>query len=144
MDFVHLYVGRCACEGVEVRLVSGLAAERFQPRSDAPTCAFCREHDGVWISDPSGALELRADDRNSVRRFGSGEVGFHFCHVCRELAYAAFTDATRGDEVAVVRVALFDSIQAAAQPTVVTNFDGEPVAVGRQRRLAHWTPVRRR
>jgi hypothetical protein len=43
--------------------------------------------------------------------------------------------------VAVVRVALFEAIRQAARPTLVTNFEAESVADGRQRRLANWTPV---
>lgn len=141
-NLVHRYVGRCACGSLEVWLESGLAAETFQPRSDAPTCAFCREHDGVWISDPNGALDLRAADRTSVRRFASAQVEFHFCFTCGELGYAIFADAPRDAAVAVVRVALFEAIRTATQPTITTSFEGEPLAVGRQRRLAKWTPVR--
>jgi hypothetical protein len=143
-EAMHGYVGKCACGRLEVRLESGLAAEQFQPRSDAPTCAFCEQHDGVWISDPNGSLELRMADRTSVRSFGSGQVQFHFCTDCNELVYALFLDPSRDDAVAVVRVALFESIRVAAQPTLTTSFDGEDLAVGRQRRLAKWTPVRRR
>jgi hypothetical protein len=138
------HVGRCACGSLVVRLESGVAKEQFQPRSDAPTCAFCREHDGVWISDPDGTLELRATDRTSVRRFGSGQVEFHFCAECNALAYAVFADGSPDHAVAVVRVGLFESIRAVARPTLITSFGGEPLPVARQRRLDKWTPVRRR
>lgn len=138
------YVGSCACGRLEVRLQSGLAAEQFQPRSDAPTCGFCREYDGVWISDPCGTLELRAADLTNGRRFGSGQVQFHFCPGCNELAYAVFGDESRDGAVAVARLAFFKAIRIAAQPVDMTNFEGEPLGVARQRRLAKWTPVRRR
>jgi hypothetical protein len=141
---MHCYVGSCTCGLLEVRLQSGLTAEQFQPRSDAPTCGFCREHDGVWISDRNGSIELRATDRTNVRRFGSRQVEFHFCPGCNQLAYAVCADAARDSALAVIRVALFESIRVAAQPTLITNFEGEPPAVGRQRRLDKWTPVRRR
>jgi len=135
------YVGACACGSVEVRLTSALAPSEFQPRSDASTCAFCREHDGVWISDPAGALAIRAADRTSVRTFASERVGFHFCAACNELVYATFGDSSR--EVAVVRAALFEAIRSAARPTLATNFEGEQLEGARQRRLEKWTPVQR-
>ena len=55
----------------------------------------------------------------------------------RTLAYASFED------VAVVRLALFESIRNAALPTVITTFETETVAAGRRRRLEKWTPVQR-
>jgi hypothetical protein len=138
---MQTYVGKCGCGRLEVRLESPLAADEFQPRSDAATCGFCREHDGVWISDPNGTLELRAADRTNVRRFASEQVQFHFCAECHDLAYAVFADTPRDRAVAVVRIALFESIRVAARPTLITSFEVETPAVGRQRRLANWTPV---
>jgi len=109
------YIGKCSCGAVEARLSSNLAPEQFQPRSDASSCGFCREHDGVWISDPAAA--------------------------CGDLAYALFADASQETAVAVVRVGLFEAIRSAARPVLVTSFEGETVEAGRQRRVAKWTPV---
>jgi hypothetical protein len=141
MSAVHEYVGRCECGEVEVRLSSVLTPAEFQPRSDAQTCRFCSEHDGVWISDPRGTLGVRAVDATTVRRFASEQVQFHFCSACNTLVYATFEDNSR--VVAVVRVALFEAIRGAALPNSPTNFEGESAATGRQRRLARWTPVER-
>jgi hypothetical protein len=136
---LHEYVGTCACGRTEVRLTSELAATEFQPRSDRATCQFCSEYDGVWISDPKGTLGLPPTDATTVRRFASEQVQFHFCSECNTLLYASFEDG--GRIVAVVRVALFEHIRQAALPTLVTNFETESLADGRQRRLAKWTPV---
>jgi hypothetical protein len=138
---MHEYIGKCVCGRIELRLASELAPAQFQPRSDAATCQFCSKHDGVWISDPSGMLRLSAAAATSVRRFASEQVQFHFCLACNTLVYASFEDESRA--VAVVRVALFESIRAAALPTLFTNFEAESVAAGRQRRLEKWTPVQR-
>jgi len=135
------YVGQCACGRIEVRLLSGLSPSQFQPRSDAPTCRFCSEHDGVWISDPNGTLGLQAAARTRITRFGSEQVQFHFCSECDALVWAIFEDASKA--VGVVRVSLFESIRAAGPPTVVMSYEEETVASGRQRRLARWTPVQR-
>jgi hypothetical protein len=136
---MHEYVGTCPCGRVEVRLLSELMPAEFQPRSDAQTCGFCRAHDGVWISDARGTLGLRAADETSVRTFASERVQFHFCSACDTLVYASFEDGLR--TVAVVRVALFETIRNAALPTLATTFEGESSEAGRQRRLEKWTPV---
>jgi hypothetical protein len=125
---------------LELRLASRLLPGDFHPRSDAATCGFCREHDGVWISDPGGMLVLpQAGTR--VETFASGRVLFHFCVACDALAYATF-DPPGSTRVAVARVALFPSIRAAGAPVVVTNFEGEVPAVAERRRRERWTPVR--
>jgi hypothetical protein len=136
---MHDYLGRCPCGHIAVRLQSTLSPGQFQPRSDAPTCHFCSEHDGVWISDPSGTLQVTAAHATTVRTFASGQVQFHFCSACGTLVYATFQHDSQ--TVAVARVALFEAIRSAALPTVTTNFEGETVEAGRGRRLAKWTPV---
>jgi len=138
---MHEYIGACACGRLEVRLRTALTASQLQPRSDAPTCGFCRAHDGVWISDPAGTLQLRTDDPTRVTSFASNQVQFHFCPACDTLAYATFADVDRA--VAVVRVALFDALRTAVPPPITTNFDGETVEAARLRRLRNWTPVER-
>jgi hypothetical protein len=136
------YIGWCPCGRIEVRLCSELTTGQFEPRSDAQTCRFCSEHDGVWISDPRGTLRLpAAAGATRVRRFASEQVQFHFCAACDTLVYASVEDPSR--TVAVVRVALFESIRIGALPTLSTDFGEESVAAGRQRRLEKWTPVHR-
>ena len=135
------YLGRCSCGRVELRLESEIRPEQFQPRSDAATCSFCREHDGVWVSDPRGSVEVVSSQATRVQRTASRQVAFHFCPGCGDLAHA--TVESSGRAVAVMRVALFESIRGAAAPAVVTNFEGESVEAAQRRRLAGWTPVRR-
>lgn len=137
------YRGNCRCGQVEVRLVSDLKPTDFQPRSDALTCDFCLTHDGVWISDPRGALDLPPIAQTVVARFASKQVEFHSCVRCDDLIYALFEEAGSAKPVAVIRLALFVGIRAAARPVIMTHFEGEAPAVGRQRRLESWTPVRR-
>lgn len=127
------YTGKCTCGRIEVRLQSEVSPERFQPRSDAANCRFCSQHDGVWISDPTGELRVSSSARTRTERFASEQVEFHFCADCNELVYARFED------VAVVRVALFPAIRGVAAPPSTTNFDGETTERGRDRRRANWT-----
>ena len=140
---MHEYTGTCRCGATTMTLASNLAPEKFQPRSDAQTCHFCREHDGVWISDPRGLLQLGKNNTTAIRKFASQQIQFHFCLRCGELAYATYYDGEKDKEVAVVRVRLFDTIDAIALPVKATNFDQETLAAGRARKLAHWTPVMR-
>lgn len=133
---MHEYVGRCACGRVEVRLRSARAPGAFAPRSDAPTCSFCRAHDGVWISDPRGELIVNAAPTR-VATFASNAVQFHRCAACDELVYATF------EEVAVVRVGVFAELRGATAAVVTTNFDDEAPEAAGTRRRASWTPLRR-
>lgn len=105
---VH-HAGACGCGRVEVHFVTALAPEQLQPRTDAATCRFCAAHDGVWISDPQGALRVRAADVTRVRTFAAGEVRFHFCEECDELVYATFSAG--GREVGVVRLGVLPTIR---------------------------------
>jgi hypothetical protein len=91
----------------------------------------------VWISDPRGTLRLPAAEATTVRTFASEQVQFHFCSACSTLVYASFED------VAVVRLVLFESIRSAGLPTVIATFEAETVAEGRRRRLERWTPIQR-
>lgn len=127
------YTGKCSCGRIEIHLHSELSPEQFQPRSDAASCRFCSQHDGVWISDPNSELRVSSPARTRTERFASEQVEFHFCAECNELVYARFED------VAVVRVALFAAIRDAAPPPATTSFDGETRERGRARRLANWT-----
>jgi hypothetical protein len=122
-------------------LVTELGPEEFQPRSDAATCDFCREHRGVWISDPKGALIIPEANRTATKRTGSGVVEFHFCARCAEMTYAIYSDAAEAKRVAVARRDLFEPIAGAAKPVAVTKFENADVAAARARRLQNWTLV---
>jgi hypothetical protein len=119
---------------------TSIAPDRIQPRSDAATCGFCREHDGVWVSDPVGMLRVATDDGTRVQRFASEAVAFHFCPACGVLVYALFRDEA-SPPVGIARVGLFESLRAVAPPPIVTCFEGELPETGRRRRIERWTPV---
>jgi hypothetical protein len=86
-------------------------------------------------------LVIPDDNPTEIGRSGSGQVEFHFCARCRDLAYAVYSDAESKSAVAVARLALFDAIAGKAAPVKVTDFPNEDVATARRRRLAAWTPV---
>ena len=136
------YLGSCRCGATRVTFCSRLTPEEFRPRSDAQTCGFCREHGGIWISDPRGRLLLDANNETTVTRFASGEVAFHFCAKCRELTYAICRELAGERQVAIARRALFPQIAAAEQAVVSTNFEGSSLKDARKRRSETWTPCK--
>jgi hypothetical protein len=141
--FQHAYAGSCSCGGVTLSLLSDRKSELVQPRTDAHTCHFCAQHDGVWISDAAGLLVV---DPGSTRitRFASEEVQFYFCIDYGDLTYAVYCDPYDGREVAVVRLALFSQIAPFALPAKQTSFENEPTEIARKRRLENWTPLDRK
>lgn len=139
-SFRNAYAGRCSCGATCVTLLSALSPEAFQPRSDSATCEFCARHDGVWISDPRGALIIPASNLTKVGQSGSKQVTFHFCQQCEELTYAVYSDGQ--SNVAVARLALFAAIVAKALKIEATNFRGEDITAARVRRLTAWTPIK--
>jgi hypothetical protein len=134
------YLGSCRCGATTTRLRSGLPPEHIHPRSDAITCNFCRQHDGVWISDPQGVLMIDRGNKTTVSQFASEQVRFHFCAECREMIYAIFADPN-GVEVAVVRIGLFKDIVSIARSVTKTTFEAESIDSANARRLRNWTPV---
>jgi hypothetical protein len=125
-----------------VVLYRSLRPEDFVARSDAQTCRFCAQHDGVRISDPNGYLEITADNSTEITRNGSGLVEFHFCTGCKQLAYAIYLNELSDKSVAVARLALFSEIALEALLVRPTDFAGETLADSRDRRLQYWTPVK--
>jgi len=134
------YPGSCGCGATLVTLHSCLPPTEFQPRSDAESCEFCRRHRGIWISDPQGSLLIAAGNETIITRFASGEVAFHFCANCGELAYALSLALGGEGTVAVVRRDLFPTIAAVERPVTVTNFEGASLEEARKRRSENWTP----
>jgi hypothetical protein len=136
----RIYPGSCGCGATRVTLRSHLAPAEFQPRSDAESCEFCRRHQGIWISDPRGTLQIAADNQTTVSRFASGEVAFHFCAECGDLTYALCFALGGERQIAVVRRDLFAVIAACATPVTSTNFEGASLEDARKRRSQNWTP----
>lgn len=134
------YAGSCRCHATKLTSFSHCAPGDFQPRSDARTCKFCARHRGIWISDPKGWLRIESRNPTMVRRFGSGEVAFHFCATCDDLTHAICADVTGQRRLAVVRRDSFEEIAAAAKPVVSTNFEGASLSAARKRRSESWTP----
>src|SRR5579872_2373758 len=75
-------LGGCHCANIHVRLRLSKVPEDTPVR--ACTCSFCRSHNPRMISDPTGSLELSADDWSLVElyRFGTRTADFVICRRC--------------------------------------------------------------
>jgi hypothetical protein len=136
-----LYSGHCRCGATDVLLRSSMEPSEFLPRSDSSVCEFCMRHDGIWISDPEGGLELSPESRTLIRRNGRGIVEFHFCARCDELAYAVDRIALAGRPVAIARLRIFPDIVSEILGIKRVDFREETAEAGGQRRSRTWTPA---
>ena len=66
----------------------------YSPR--ACDCDFCRKHGAAYVSDPQGALRLRASaDARGRYRQGSGRAEFLICRDCGVLLAALYENDGR-------------------------------------------------
>lgn len=69
----------------------------WSPHAIAPRacdCDFCQRHGAAWVSDPRGALQIRAGDAALLRyRQGSGQAEFLLCGHCGVLVAVVARDA---------------------------------------------------
>jgi hypothetical protein len=136
--YQYAYNGACPCGDTTLVLHSNQAPETFIPRTDAPFCGFCRQHEGVWISDAQGVLVFNPSVQETrVQQFASGTAAFHFCKQCETLCVATIDTPV---SKAVVRVALLPDIAENAQPVTTRNLNHETPEVRENRRVQHWTP----
>ena len=85
-----LHAGGCHCGSVRWQFASPLALASFVPR--ACDCDFCSRHRAAWISDPGGALRIRAREESLQRyRQGSGQAEFLMCRECGVLVAVVAT-----------------------------------------------------
>ncbi len=85
-----LHAGGCHCGSVRWQFASPLALASFVPR--ACDCDFCSRHRAAWISDPAGALRIRAREEGLQRyRQGSGQAEFLMCRECGVLVAVVAT-----------------------------------------------------
>jgi len=137
-NYLYTYHGGCTCGHTTVVLHTNQPPEAFVPRTDAPFCGFCCEHDGVWISDSAGLLVFNPTvQETTVQQFASGTAAFHFCSQCKTLCVATISHPV---PKAVVRVALLPDIAHNAQPVAVRDLNDETPSQRENRRMQHWTP----
>jgi hypothetical protein len=95
-----IHRGGCHCGNLRVSL--RLTLEPDEVRLRACGCSFCRSHNTRTASDPSGAVDLWADDWSLVHpyRFGTGIAEFMICQRCG-IYIAAFGDTASGTRAVI-------------------------------------------
>lgn len=70
---MHRLSGQCHCQAIQLELQLPQPPASYQPR--ACDCDFCRKHAAAYVSDPDGALRIRArPGALGLYRQGSGKA----------------------------------------------------------------------
>jgi len=139
MAEAQIFVGRCHCGNLEVAFETAKAPADLVVRSCA--CSFCRRHGTRCVSDPSGAVRLRAHDPALLIRYGFGlrTAEYLVCGRCGSYLGAVMTEG--GAAVATLNVNSFDPPHPFDREGVPVSYDAESEPERRARRAAGWTPV---
>ena len=131
--------GGCHCGNIHVLLQLSKAPEENSVRTC--TCSFCRSHAPRMISDPTGALEVSADDWSLVElyRFGTRTADFIICRRCG-VFIAVISDLETAPR-AVVNVNCLDDRTRFTAPATLHEFQGETLEARTSRRAANWMPA---
>jgi hypothetical protein len=132
------FAGRCHCGNLEVTFATG-RPEDLVVRSCQ--CSFCRRHGARCVSDPAGAVRIRARDPALLVRyaFGLRTADFLLCGRCGSYLGALMTAGDRA--VATINVNMLDPPHPFQRAGVPMNYEGESEEGRRVRRAAGWTPV---
>jgi hypothetical protein len=133
------YKGSCHCGAIGFRYRTDVAPEQWSIR--ACQCRFCRAHDALSASDPSGFVEFTVADPEflSRYRFGLRTADFLLCRECG--VYIGALIETDNRRFGIINVhALLQSPESLA-PTEPMRYDSEDVASRVSRREKRWTPA---
>ncbi len=131
--------GGCHCGNIHVLLQLSKPPEENAVRTC--TCSFCRSHNPRMISDPTGSLEISADDWSLVElyRFGTRTADFIICRRCG-VFIAVISDLETALR-AVVNVNCLDDRARFTARASLHEFQGETLEARISRRAANWMPA---
>ena len=130
--------GKCHCGNISFAL--DWRPEPSEIPARACTCSFCAKHGGVWTSCPSGALQVKIQDRSRVSRyaFGTKTAEFHICSGCGVVPVV--TSRIDGRLYAVVSVNAFENVAPSLLRRAPISFDAESEETRLARRKRGWIP----
>ncbi len=133
------YLGSCHCGAIGYRYRTDVAPEQWSIR--ACQCRFCRAHDALSASDPSGSIVFSVADSNFLNRyrFGLRTADFLLCRECG-VYIGALIETDRGQFGIINTHALLQSPESLAAMEPMT-YDTEDVAGRVSRREERWTPA---
>jgi hypothetical protein len=131
--------GGCHCGNIHVLLRLSKPPENNPVRTC--TCSFCRSHNPGMISDPSGLLEVSADNWSLVElyRFGTRTADFLICRRCG-VFIAAISDLET-TPCGVVNVNCLEDRSRFIAPVTMHEFQSETIGARIARRAANWMPA---
>jgi hypothetical protein len=131
--------GGCHCDNLALRLRLPKAPEDTPLR--ACGCTFCRAHNTRTASDPSGSVEIWAEDWSRVEpyRFGSGTAEFLICRRCG--VYIGAVCETTAGTCAVINTNCLDDRAVFTRQAIAVDHESEGTAERLARRGANWTPA---
>ncbi len=133
------YRGSCHCSAIGFEYRTSLPPAEWSIR--ACQCAFCRAHDALSASDPSGELRFVAEkpDRLQRYRFALRTADFLLCRECGVYIGATIQigDSRRG----IINTHALIDTPADLAATEPMSYDGEDVGERVGRRDERWTPV---
>jgi hypothetical protein len=133
-----LITGKCHCGNISFTL--DWRTEPSEIPARACSCSFCAKHGGVWTSCPSGALQVKIQDRSRVSRyaFGTKTAEFHICTSCGVVPVV--TSRIDGRIYAVVSVNAFENVAPSLLRHAPISFDAESEETRLARRRRGWIP----
>ena len=133
------YQGSCHCGAIGYRYQTELAPERWLIR--ACQCRFCRAHDALSASDPSGSVLFAVADEKLLNRyrFGLRTADFLLCRKCG-VYIGALIETERGQFGIINTHALLNTPNSLAA-TAPVSYDTEDVVGRVSRREKRWTPA---
>lgn len=133
------YSGGCHCGAIGFRYTTGVTPADWSIR--ACQCRFCRMHDALSTSDPSGELRFIADDPMALSRyrFSLRTADFLLCCRCGVYIGAAIDTDDRRFGIINTRALEVQPVPVAAAAPISYAAEDTPARVSR--REERWTPV---
>lgn len=133
------YAGSCHCGAIGFTFRTGIEPPRWSIR--ACQCSFCRAHDALSTSDPTGQILFIASKSESLQkyRFGLRTADFLLCRECG--VYIGAIIASPGGVFGIVNVHALKEAPDDLAEVAAISYDAEDTAGRVSRREERWTPV---
>ena len=133
------YRGGCHCGAIGYRYRTEVPPEHWSIR--ACQCRFCRAHDALSASDPSGSVEFTIADAKSLNRyrFGLRTADFLLCRECG--VYIGALIETENGQFGIINTHALLQIPEMLAATEPMHYDSEDVSGRVSRREERWTPA---
>lgn len=129
--------GSCHCKNIELGFRTSKNVADFSPRTCS--CTFCKRHGGLYISDPSGALDIQIKNNEDVNyyQFGHKTADFLICKICG--VFVCATCDIENMKYAVINIkTMLD--YAFPEAGASNDYDTENTGSRLERRAKNWTP----